>query len=216
MEKYGSYRDRTLLLVKQCGSEVWECVLVQFGYVKIWNKVRSSEIEIDKLHQVPPIYHIVVDCYSEVTGSITNNKTEISPNIVVLVEEHAANIPATHTRTKYSLDDRCHVLRCNPILSNSFISTPEEDRESKRKTGASGCTSTLTSLVVFQICYVRKRRRSTNIGLCTGAGMDTCRKWRCWSQRTSRYILFPTKKVTEIIVCVSAHQAVCKCDGYSH
>lgn len=37
-----------------------------------------------------------------------------------------------------SLDERSHVLRCNPILLNSFISASEEDRESKRKSGAAG------------------------------------------------------------------------------
>jgi hypothetical protein len=38
------------------------------------NNIRSSEIEIDKLHQSPPVYDMVADSYSEVTWRITNNK----------------------------------------------------------------------------------------------------------------------------------------------
>ena len=58
--------------VKQRGGEVWECVWCSSGKSKKWIKVKGSKIQIVKLHQAPPIYYIAVNCYSEVTGSITN------------------------------------------------------------------------------------------------------------------------------------------------
>ena len=60
-------RERDRCCQSRSAGVMTECVLVQFGYVKnMKKKVRSSDIQIHKLHQTPPIYYIVVDCYSEV------------------------------------------------------------------------------------------------------------------------------------------------------
>ena len=80
-----------------------------------WNKARSSEIYIDKLHQAPPVYCMVMDSYIEVTWSITNNKRLKFSQYCYRGKRVFGEYPChththTHTHTKYSLHNRSYVL----------------------------------------------------------------------------------------------------------
>jgi hypothetical protein len=83
---------------------------------------------------------MVVDSYSEVTWSITNNKRLKFSQYSCPGKRVFGEYPCL-THTKCSLDGRPHVLHCNQVLLSSFTSTSqqsEEDRYGTRYIGVAG------------------------------------------------------------------------------